>query len=167
MRTRFHCQGYMLVECMIYIAILAIVLTIAFGAFYRSLASSRTLARNTADILRTLRAGESWRADVREAVAPLNLVSQNGVTGCEIRASDRLMAYLYDGTNVWRLTGDEPPQLILAQVRSSQIIQDKRSEVTVWRWEVELQTKRKSARLQPLFTFQGVAVRQTNAHSKL
>src|SRR5262245_40944303 len=55
-------SGMMLIDCLAYIALLALILTMAFAAFYRANDYSRELSRNTADITRALQAGERWRA---------------------------------------------------------------------------------------------------------
>jgi hypothetical protein len=148
--------AYMLVECLIYIAVLAVVMEIAFSAFYRYLTNSHELARNAHDILRTVQAGESWRADVREAVAPPQIVSADGLTAFEIPQSNLRVAYLFDEGSIWRKAGEAPPKEILSGVKVSTIVKDQRDRVTSWRWEIELRTKKKVIHLRPLFTFQAV-----------
>ena len=47
---------------------------LAYAAFYRTLGNWQSLSRNSADIVRTVQAGERWRADVRSATAPPRVV---------------------------------------------------------------------------------------------
>src|SRR5262249_52773652 len=76
-------RGYILIELLIYIAVLAVVMEVAFSAFYRCLGNTRDLARNADDILKTLAAGEAWRADIRLATGPLETVTQADLTAFE------------------------------------------------------------------------------------
>ena len=39
---------------------------------------------------------------------------------------------------------------------------DQRGPVTTWRWEIELRSDKKEAKLRPLFSFQAVPVRSQN-----
>jgi Tfp pilus assembly protein FimT len=148
--------GYLLVEYMIYIAVLAVVMGLAFGAFYRSLDNSRDLNRSTEDILRVLAAGEQWRADVRRAQTPPKLITEGPMTTCEISTADGLVVYLFSQESVWRKESEQAPRQILPRVARSSMIQDQSPRVTSWRWELELKTRRKQVRMRPLFTFEAV-----------
>src|SRR5438128_5034595 len=68
-------QGFMLVDCLVYLAIWAVVVGLAFSAFFRSMSYSKNLARNADDIAPALQAGERWREDVRAATGPFKLVT--------------------------------------------------------------------------------------------
>ena len=57
--------GILLVECLVYIAVFAILLGGGMAAFYFCWDHSRALIYATNDIESALRAGERWRADVR------------------------------------------------------------------------------------------------------
>src|SRR5262245_652723 len=73
--SRFRLRtGIMLVECMVYVALFALITGLAFAAFYRAEKNSRHLRHNSEDILRVVTAGELWRKDIRRATAPLKLV---------------------------------------------------------------------------------------------
>src|SRR6266516_6835787 len=67
-------QGIMLIDCMVYLDIWAVVVGMAFSDFFRSMSYSKNLARNSDDIARALKAGERWREDVRAATGPFKLV---------------------------------------------------------------------------------------------
>jgi Tfp pilus assembly protein PilE len=71
-------RGYSLIECLVYIAVLAVVLNLSFVAYYRYEQHTRSLRRNADDITRALRAGERWREDVRTAIAPPHAIA-NGL----------------------------------------------------------------------------------------
>ncbi|HEY6227347.1 MAG TPA: hypothetical protein VI282_09515, partial [Verrucomicrobiae bacterium] len=62
------------------------------------------------------------------------------------------------GTNqVRRVEGDKRAEVFLANVQGSTIIEERRGKVIGWRWEVELERRRKEARVRPLFTFMAAA----------
>jgi len=63
--------GIMLVECLVYLAVLFLVLCRAYSVFYRGWEQSLGLRRNTEQIARALTTGERWREDVRTATGPL------------------------------------------------------------------------------------------------
>ena len=56
-----------LLECLVYIAVLAVVLVVTMRGFYRCWDNSKALRHNADDIILVLHAGEQWRADVRAA----------------------------------------------------------------------------------------------------
>jgi hypothetical protein len=151
-----HRRGYLLVEYLIYMALFVVVIGVAFGAFYRFLDHSRDLARNGEDILRVLRVGELWRADIREASATPELRSEQGLSACEIPKTNSRVAYIFSEGAVWRQVADGLPRQVLPRVRACSMVQDQRDGVSSWRWELELQTRKKVVRIRPLFTFEAV-----------
>src|SRR2546430_1745863 len=101
-RTYTGHRGYLLIEYLIYIAVLAVVMELAFSAFYRCLDNSRDLARNAEDILRVLRVGELWRSDIREAVAAPAITKEGDLTACEIPKAGSLVVYAFADGGIWR-----------------------------------------------------------------
>ncbi len=146
----------MLLECLLYIAVLALVMTLAFGAFYRCLDNSRDLSRRTEEILRTLRVGELWRTDIRQAVGPPVLANDPELHAFEIPTTNGLVVYGFGNGAIWRKAGDHEPKQILPQVKASRMVQDQLRNVTSWRWELELATKKKLVKVRPLFTFEAI-----------
>ncbi len=58
---------------------------------------------------------------------------------------------------LWRRDGADAGWIeLLPKIKSSRMAADRRSQVTAWRWEVELMSHRKGARVVPLFTFEAV-----------
>ena len=135
-------------------AIFSVVLSLAFAAFYRVEANTRALSRNAADIVRATQAGERWRDELRASKGVRldeNSVLHVARTGGEAR-------YAFWENTVWRqLDGATFWTPFLERAKSSRMIADPRERVTAWRWEVELQSAQKVARVRPLFTFQVVA----------
>jgi hypothetical protein len=147
----------MLIDCLVYIALLALILGLAFAAFYRTTEHSTRLEHNATDIMRALRAGERWREDVRSANATPQVVSNAEAVTLRIPRGKGDIAYVFSGGVVRR---EESPggqrEELLSSVRTSEFHRDPRQHVTAWRWELELQGKQKVARVKPLFTFQTV-----------
>jgi len=150
----------MLVDCLVYLAIWAVVVGLAFSAFYRSMSYSANLARNADDIARALKAGERWREDVRAATGPFKLVAVEASVEQALHIPQKTgeVIYLFIDGAVLRQTGTNAPWIpALSGVKSSRMERDERQRVVSWRWDVELKNKQKVARVRPLFTFQAVA----------
>lgn len=148
-------QGFMLIECMAYIVVSAIVLGLACNAYLHCQKNSRALQRNADDVLRTLRAGEKWREDVRSATGPLRLTADGGVV---IPKKEADVTYRFTDGAVMRAVSSRngAVEMLLAGVKESVMHKDVRRHVTAWRWEVELKSAATTAKIRPLFTFEAV-----------
>jgi len=150
-------RGFTLIECLIYISVMAVILSIGLAAFYRCWDDNKAISRNSNDIIRTLKAGEIWRADVRAATGPIVIITTNSEQLVRIPTGKRERVYSFANGEVRKQKDtDNSWQVILPSVKSSQMEIDKRDHVTAWRWEVELASKRKDAKVRPLFTFEAV-----------
>jgi type II secretory pathway component PulJ len=152
MSTRGTEGGFSLIECLVYIAVLTVVTGLSFSAFYQTQRSSADLRRNADDILRTLRAGERWRADVRAAIAPPTIVDGR----LQISQRSMQVTYVFEQGTVWRMERTARTAA-LKKVENSRMQLDAGEHVSAWRWEVELATPHKNTRVRPLFTFQAVS----------
>ena len=65
--------GYLLIECLVYIGVFAVLLGIGYGAFYVCWDYSKALHYATDDITAALHAGERWRADIRSATGKISV----------------------------------------------------------------------------------------------
>jgi Tfp pilus assembly protein PilE len=161
MKTRTH--GYLLVEALVYIAVVAALLGVAYIATYRFIDRSIALRRNADDITSALHAGERWRADVRAATRQARLENTDAGQVLYLDAPARAVVYRFATNAVSRRVDMGPWVRLPPNVKSSSIIADKRERVTVWRWELELQTRAtgsvKPSRIRPLFTFLAVPER--------
>jgi Tfp pilus assembly protein PilE len=142
----------LLIECLVYIALLFVVLDLAYAAYNRCAENSKRLNQNVDDVVRALQAGERWRDDIRAALAidsaedTLRLVQSNATVD-----------YVFDGHAVWRRAGATAPLArFLPGVKSSRMEKDARREVTAWSWKVELLTRGAPERFRPFFTFEAV-----------
>ena len=142
----------MLLEAIVYVAVLAIVLGCGTALLYQSWGHNITLRRTTDDIIAALNAGELWRADIRSATGGIESTAQE----IRIPTANGLIIYSF-ATNVVRRQSPNHPPRTLANVRSSQMFAETRGQIPAWRWEVELNFNRKKTQLRPLFTFEAVA----------
>ena len=153
------CRGILLIDCLVYIALLALILGLSFGAFYRSLDHSTRLERNVADVVRAMKAGERWRQDVRSAAQPIQVERRAGEVALRIPHAEGEVRYLFREGALYREAPAGGARFeVLAQVRATDFYEDTAEGVTSWRWELELRGREGSARVHPLFTFQAVAV---------
>jgi hypothetical protein len=159
-RTRRVCRpvagGYTLVEALVYISVLAVLIGISYAAFYRCFDSSLTLRRNVDDIGNALRAGETWRADVR-ASGEITFESSGAERILHLPGARGDIAYQFAGNSLLRRTGSSPWKPVLEHVKASSFAPDPRQRVTAWRWELELQTRPgKTPKVLPRFSFTAV-----------
>jgi type II secretory pathway component PulJ len=144
-------HAYLLLECLAYMAVLAMIAMLAYTTCHRYLDHSRELRRHTEDILHAMRAGEQWRRDVRASLTAPQLETRD--EGFRWRLSQPGGSVVYDFSEgvVWRRAGSEQRR-VFERVHHSELIREVREHVTGWRWEVELQPRRETARVKPLFT---------------
>ena len=153
--------GMLLLECMVYISVFAILLGGATTAFYFCWDHSRAVIFATDDISSALHAGERWRADVRSATG--KITTETTVTGEVVLIPEgaRMVSYRFESGEVRRqLSNSDYSELLLAKVKTSQMAMDARGTVSAGRWELELLSRRQEAHLPLLFTFEAVAPAQ-------
>jgi hypothetical protein len=138
--------------------VLGVILAIGSAAFYRCWDDNKAITRNGDDIVRALKAGDAWRADLRSATGPVQIASTGSEQTMRIPHGNEELIYVFADGEVRKQAGrDAPWSMVLTKVKSSQMESDKREHVTAWRWEVELVAGRKNAKVRPLFTFEAVA----------
>ena len=153
-------RGYLLIEALVYIGVVAALLGVAYAAAYRSIDRSIALRRNADDITSALHAGERWRADVRTASSRVRLVNTDAGQLLYLDGPSHAVVYSFATNAVSRRLGMGPWVRLLPNVKSSSMTTDQREHVTAWRWELELQTRAtgsvRPGRIRPLFTFLAV-----------
>ena len=150
--------GIMLVECLIYLGVFAVLLGIGYGTFYLCWDNSKVLHYATDDIASALRAGERWRADIRSATGKITV--ETTVQGEQLRIPRRTAAIIYSfkaGELRRQFASSRFSELVLPTVKTSQMVKETRGPVTAWRWELELAPRRKETHLPLLFTFEAAA----------
>lgn len=158
-------RGYLLIEALIYIAVLTALLGVGYSAMYRCIDSSIALRRNADEIAGALQAGERWRADVRSAASPVRLENTDAGQFLYLDGPRGAVTYRFATNAVSRQLGGGPWVCLLPRAKSSNMTADPREHVTAWRWELELQPRQsgsvKPGRVRPLFTFLAVPGRPT------
>jgi hypothetical protein len=149
-------RGILLIDCIVYIAVLTVVLAIGTKAFWRCWDANRALGRNARDVVVALNAGEQWRADVRAASGPIQLDNADGVERLRIPGSRGEIIYSLTRGELRRQGPAATEAVVLRKVESSRMQPDPRPHVAAWRWELALPGDRKDTGLRPLFTFEAV-----------
>ena len=156
-------RAYLLIEALVYIAVIVALLGVGYAAMYRCVDSSLALRRNADDIASALHAGERWRADVRAATTQVRAENTDAGQHLYLEGARGTVTYRFATNAVLRSVNAGPWLHVLSSVKSSTMTTDKREYVTAWRWELELQTHAygsvKPGRVRPLFTFIAVPER--------
>ena len=148
--------GITLIECLVYIALVFVILGMATVAFYRCFDNMKALRRNSDDITQALNAGELWRADIRAATKPAQFDAADQLL--RIPQRDHEVAYKFADAQVLRRTSANADWVVvLPKVEKSQMQLDQRAQASAWRWELELKSLRQPATVRPLFTFTAVS----------
>ncbi|MBL9138143.1 MAG: hypothetical protein JNK85_19905 [Verrucomicrobiales bacterium] len=150
--------GLLLIEVLTYIAIFAVISAVAFAAFFKYWDAARRLDRAADDIVRALRAGETWRGDIRRTTRPPALVRGSGGEALHLETRNAVVAYRFATNGVWRQSSPTQPWVqLISNARQSRMFADDRGGIVAWRWELELALPKKSpGKLIPRFTFLAV-----------
>jgi hypothetical protein len=149
-----HRSGIMLVDCLVYGSVLLILLGVAYAALYRCSENSAMLRRNTEDVTMALKAGERWRADVRAARGLIRSSMADDGTEVVLPCPRDDVSYRFATNSVSRRVGNGGWNSLLPSVASSIMASENRTNLTAWRWELELKPRSKRpVHLRPLFTF--------------
>jgi hypothetical protein len=148
-------SGIMLLECLVYIAVFAILTGAGMAAFYCCLNHSKAMIYATDDIGSALRAGERWRADVRGSTGKITIETGAGRETVRIPKAGGEIFYRFENGELRRgSSSTKVSALVLDKVKTSEMKADPRGAVSAWRWELELTPRRKEMRLPLLFTFE-------------
>ena len=151
-------RAFSLVEMLVYLSVVGLVMSLTVTTLFQLITQTRDLRRNCEDIAKTTQAGERWRDDIRNAVTEPTTTTGPGGSVIEIPTTAGPINYSRGDETLWRQIGnDGAPEPILRRVKSSQLIREQRGDVSGWRWEIELATRRKGGPLKPLFSFIAVA----------
>jgi hypothetical protein len=148
-------SGVMLIECLVYIFVFAILLGGGMAVFYYCWDHTRAVIFTAGEIESTLRAGETWRADVRGATGTIAVESTEAGEVVRIPRKEKEIVYRFSGGELRReIPAQNHSRVLLPKVKVSEMKTTPRSGVRAWRWELELTPRRKEARLPMLFTFE-------------
>ena len=144
--------GILLVECIVYMAVLSLVTGLSLAAYFRCETGSRQLRQNASDVGRIIEAGERWREDIRAASGRLELLESDGEL--RIPQPGGAVVYQYRDGVLARKSTQSSMLVLLKNLRTSRMFAEQRGPVTTWRWEVELRGEKKEPKIRPLFSFQ-------------
>lgn len=151
-------RGILLLECLIYLSVVMIVFGAALGVFYNALEYSRRLQSNAEELVRALRVGEQWRADVRSSTGEIKLEKGEKAVAFCIPHGHEEVTYIVATNEIVRFRSSAGlPERLLSGVSRSSFNFDERGRVRSWRWELKLAGRFKAARVTPAFTFTAVA----------
>lgn len=155
-----HKSGVSLVECLVYIAVFAILTGIGTATFYLCWNQSKALVYATDDISAALRAGERWRTDIRNANGPVSIEQTVSGEKVQVPTHDKTIVYHFESGEVRReIPSTRQSELLLPKVISSKMNKETRNGVTAWCWELDLAVRRPETQLPLLFTFEAVQPR--------
>lgn len=156
--SRRRQSGITLTECLMYIIIFSILFGVATGAFYLSWDHTRAVVAATDKIEAATRAGERWRADIRQATGKITTTSDANGQTIRIPETDREVLYQFSHGELRRqVAASQFPELVLPAVKISNMKSDPHGTVTAWRWDVELLPVHKQTSLPLRFTFEAAA----------
>jgi hypothetical protein len=145
----------MLIQCLVYFGVFAILTGVGLGAFYLCWEQTRALTLATDDIGAALQVGERWRADVRGATGKISVAASAAGERMQIPGRNGTIVYRFEGNTVRReLPATPGSQLVLSHVKTSAMVPDVRDGVSAWRWELDLVMQRPETQLPLLFTFE-------------
>jgi len=147
--------GILLIECLVYISVFAILLGIGTAAFYFCWDHTRAVIFTTNEVASALHAGERWRADVRGATGKISVITTTNGATLEIPAGRRKIIYrLADGELRREIPSQNFSWLVLEKVKAFEMKTELRDGVKAWRWELELTPRRRETHFPLLFTFE-------------
>jgi hypothetical protein len=155
-RTR-ACAGIYLMECLVYLAVLSVIVGLGLVAFYKCLDNSKALRHATDDIATVLHVGECWRDDIRGAKG--RIIVEPTADGQVLRiprGTDEILYSFSAGDVRRKMSTADSWNIVLQKVKSSRMEIDTRGHATACRWEVELTPRRTKMSLRLLFTFEAV-----------
>ncbi|HVV00969.1 MAG TPA: hypothetical protein VHH88_06375 [Verrucomicrobiae bacterium] len=157
---RKKARGYLLIEALVYIGVLAALLGVAYCALFRCIDNSVALRHNSDQIAAALRAGEIWRADIRGARSPAIDSNTNSSSDWVIATARGQISYRFETNGIFRRRGGNPWQCVLHDVKWSSMRLEPRESVLSCRWELELLPYRRNHsntnRVHPIFSFVAV-----------
>ena len=147
--------GYLLLECLVYIVVFAVITGLALATFYLCWDNSKALRLTTDDVATALRAGERWRADIRGATGKITVENTTAGELLRIPYGTNEILYRFTGGEIHRQSASSVfAGPMLTAVKASQMVMDQRGPVGAWRWELELKPHREVTHLSLQFTFE-------------
>ena len=147
-----------MIDCLVYMSLFGLVTALATSCAFKLERQSRILNRRSEEISRALKAGELWRADIRNATNEPALMAYRGRTMLRIATVEGEIFYYFEASSLWRKPAKAAQfGLFLPELKLCTILPDSRKNATGWICEMELASRIKQEKMRPLFTFRAVA----------
>jgi Tfp pilus assembly protein PilE len=147
-------QGFTLVECLLYFGVLSVIAGLAFCAYFNCQKNTRQLQAFSNQLLRTMHAGERWRAEIRSARGVPFLLDDSKF--CIPSETGKVIYSLSDGT-LWRQIDEKNSKVeVIKGIKTSVMHLDEDAHIHAWRWELELSPSTKQSKNTYCFTFKAV-----------
>lgn len=153
-------SGVSLIECLVYMAVFAILLGGGTAAFYYCWDHTRAVIFTSDEIQSALRAGETWRADVRVATGKISVETTAEGETVKIPEGGKEIIYRFSNGELRReISAPNHSRLLLGKVKLSEVKSETRTGVTAWHWELELTPRRKETQFPLRFTFEAAQMK--------
>ena len=146
-------RGITLIECLAYIVLLGAITGVATVALGRLWGTTGRMARSGDALAAALRAGERWRADIRDARGPVEAMADGA--GCRIPGASGAIEWRWHDGLVWR-RGSGAEVVWLGPVVASTMASEARDGVLAWRWEFLMAPESAKSRFEPWHGFVAV-----------
>ncbi len=146
--------GITLLETLVYLAVFAVILELAYEACFRSDSNLRHFSGVAGDILGTTRVGEQWREEIRHATGRVRSEIENGAEVFQIPGKEGEISYRFGDHALWRRSGSGEVWLkVLPSVEDCRFLQERVHGIDVWRCELRLTSRSAHPKVLPLFSF--------------
>src|SRR6185437_1864125 len=126
-----HCSAVMLIECLVYIAVFAILTGIGLASFYFCWDHTRGTIYAADEVESALRVGEGWRADVRAATGKISIATTATGELVTIPEGEGKILYRFEAGELRReIPAQNISRLLLPKVKMSEMKTEARDGVT-------------------------------------
>jgi hypothetical protein len=149
--------GIMLMECLVYLGVFAVLLGGGTAVFYFCWDHTRATVLTADDVQTVLLEGEQWRKDVRAATGKISIQTTPTGEMLKIPVGQMEIVYRQEAGELRReIPAQKRSKAFPVKVKTSEMKPEVRGGVAAWRWELELMPPRKETHLPLLFTFEAV-----------
>jgi type II secretory pathway pseudopilin PulG len=153
-------RGMLLIHLLVYMAVLAIIMSLASVTFWRAFDSVRQHLQAADEASALLRAGELWRQDVRRTRTAPVIEETSSALHFRLGTADGPVTWSVESNRLVRVAGtDGIPLSWMKKLETAQFVADDRGSVRAWRLEVSLPSPKRGERMPVAFSF--IAVPQS------
>lgn len=143
-------RGLMLLEMLVYIAVFAVILTLAWTSFARVFTVTTGFRRAGDRVAALTRGGERWREDMRRAV----VLETNGTSSLRLKLTGGEMVYAIEEGRLIRTDPTTGQKDVLAEgLAGAEFIREPAEGIAAWRLQARIQSRQKQERVLADFRF--------------